>query len=851
MLGVATASLLLSVDSNAYARPPSTPLSLFCLASGVAIAILSALATSNSWQGQRLAAAILTTSFAMALMALGQRFGLLGEGSVVNSNGVGSFAGGTIYLAGFLAMAIPLGVWNLGANYSKGKNPTGTVAFAAVVVLIMLTAFFVPEKRGPTLALLSAIFVGLCLTALRTGRFDWLKRGLVAAVAAGATLLSLALLQQHVADLRQIPGIGKLAMIVPLGGHTGDQSRMLIWQKLPEVLTTPLIVPSGEKDPLAAARVWVGYGPDTVESVVPSKVAFMDHSPGTVTHPSTHNYLWDLAVCYGILGCVAYLSFIFCLFRAGLQYLGLSPFSLGAAAAFAAAGTLLGATAASIIYSLGMFAMGAQGGFLAGVLLPVLCVRPRERKEENTFGVGLMIALLAGLTAHLVDMAFIFPVPSTSILFWVVAGMILGPSLRDGLKTRPAEPGGREADPAWPIQAGILVGLTLFAMAFSFIAPQPSGGFWMARLAETIKLIALLFVPVWLVGTKLLCGSKGGSGLRSEHWISLSVAGVLALADWIWLATVDWTEPSDALRFAIIRGAALPVLFLVALAAMTWVGSTRGRDPRNALKTSFISKLFGVALAVIVLGAVWAGPSRYYRSEVAQGLAEKGAGNELAAYALSLRPENWKLRLLLGAGADEEEWTHLLSEGLRISEFNLLNAEAGRRLLIRASAEEDGQISKQLAQRSREHLLRAVRYLHQDEESWVNASIAEEVFCGSHGKARDYLGKANEAVELHYNPQSPPDLHRWGRLYADKAVASAESVLGSYYAKRAISYLDRALADAKDFWSLLARGHAFRILGDRDRAKRDYLEAARIGGSAPPVDATAFVSLMGDAPPTR
>jgi len=849
LLAVACISFLISADRLSFLSAPAALLSLADLASGAVVATLAALAALYAWQRQRLTAVILVTSFAMALMALGQRFRFLGEGSIVNSNDVGSFAGGTIYMAGFLAITIPLAIWNLYRANTADEKPTRSRWLAALVLLVMLSAFFAPEKRGPTVALLSAILVGLYLTALCTGRVDWLKRGLFAAVAVGSALLGLALLQQSVVDLRQIPGIGKLAMIVPLGPGTGDQSRMLIWEKLPELMTTPLILPSGEKDPFAAARLWIGYGPDSVESIVPSKVAFMDHSPGTVTHPSTHNYLWDILVCYGLLGCAAYLAFIFYLYRAGLLYLGLATLSVSAAAACAVAGTILGAALASFIYSPGMLTVGAQAGFLAGVLLPALGSRPKLHANQDTLGAGLMIALLAGLTAHLVDMAFIFPVPATSILFWVMAGMLLGPSLRPSHGEQCEIHPEQQHDPAWPTQAGILIGLALFFMAFAFIEPPTANTMWPVELAEAAKLMVLLFLPVWLVGTQLLCGDSDAAGLRRARWISLGLATGLALANWAWLATVNWTASADLVRFADARGIALPLVFLGGIAAMIWVGRSAVQQP--AQSTAKARQAILVAgMTAVVLFAVWTGPARYYRSEVAQGLAERGAGNELAAYALSLRPENWKLRLQHGASRSDETRERLVYEGLKISEFNLLNAHLGQQLLEQAAASRDAQAQRKLASRAHEHLLRAVRYLHQDEESWFNASIAAGEFLGNSAQAEDYVTKANEAVELHVNQQRPPDLHRWGRLYTDKAVGSAASGLSAHYARRAIHYLDRALAAGNDFWSLLARGHAFRILGDNEQARRDYLEAARVGGASPPVDAAAFVSLLGDASAT-
>jgi len=856
LLGSSLLSSVFSIDrSRALETAPVFPSDPFNLLCCLSIFLCVAMLVRGWPYIALLGRTIVAVSVPISALVLFQRYGLTTGETAPDSNPLGSFVGGTIYVGGFLVMALPVAIYELSQAHGRHKRilTKETMLWMAIVVL-QLSAFFAVEKRGPVMAVCAAALSAAILLGVRRGQYAVIRKGIFGALLVVVFLFLLALGQKQGLPLKEIPGLGRLAMIVPLGGQTGDPLRLAFWEKLPGILDEPLLLPSGEGDAWHPIRPLVGFGPNTVEAVASSQAAFIYEGLRRTTHPSTHNILWDLMLNGGLVAVAAYLGFFLWVFRAGLGRLGMVQPKWVWAAGLAIAGTLLGGAAAALLFSSALIAAGCQAGFLAGVFIPTAFLGRKDTAPTLDKEEALLIALMAALVGHFVDMTFIFPVPSTALLFWVAAGMVIN------LCSKNSPECDQEATDAGTasVYATAVTGVMLASIAFALTDSN--------SLTRTIQsapsLIALFTLTCWLTPLIVASGlpSQAASGIhRQTRFVAVAAAAAILLLIFSPLILLTGgREASEALA-PTFQGFTVPLVFMGGVFLVAWI-TLCSQSGALQTKLSPARRIMIGLLVILAVATVWMKPVRYYRSEVAARSAFEAEDSKASHFfdlALSLRPENFRARLeyadLLagnpgGAGANHK-FEKVLQEGLDISEFNRINARLGEHHLQVADSAKDGEERRVSASKAQQHLARATRYLTLDEESWFNASVVESVFFHNTTKAAAMMAKANHVTARSSNPSLSVDVHRWSHIYTAKALAYGSFPVARQFAQRALDYADRTVEEwpldkESRFWVLLNRGHALRILGNTERAAASYEEANKLGWEDAPVDPEIYIDLL-------
>lgn len=393
-------------------------------------------------QVERLVTVLLVTSFAVAACAILQRFGwdprhpnLLGER-------VFSTAGHPIYLAGYLLMCVPLTIYRLLALREwrqAGRIRGMAIGFYLAVLVTQLTAFVFAESRGPTLALGASV---LTFGILYAAYHRWKRALAIAAVAVIVAAGSLALGGSALKSLGVVPGLKRFAETTPLQKGV-EMFRADLWKQAPSIIFArePLPHPTGGVDRWHSLRPWIGYGPETLECVLP--IHYMVSSEQNAIENRFHNLVWDLWFSLGAIGLSAFLAFVVVLFFASYQRLGFVG-SRATAGVFWITVPLSSAAGVALFtgfLGIGFAGAGLLGGLVIGLLLSACLSILRGTNEERprlSQANILMLALLAGIAGHVIDTAFAFPSAPTAVLFWTYAAVVI--ALRRGAADQPAEP---------------------------------------------------------------------------------------------------------------------------------------------------------------------------------------------------------------------------------------------------------------------------------------------------------------------------------------------------------------------------------------------------------------------------
>jgi hypothetical protein len=809
----------------------------------------------RTWlQLKRMALAAMAAGFTVAAFALLQAYGLHAPGySVMEGMEITSFIGGPIFLAGYLLMLVPLAVWNLHRQLDKSNNQlSAAVVVAAVVLLVLLGAFLACEKRGPLLGLLAAGGTSLVLLGMIRRRRKALLAAAAFIVVAAASLTSLAVLLRANAQVNEIPFIEKLAKIVPVGGETGDSYRSNLWRLLPDFIfgNEPLVFPSGSSDPYSRLRPWLGYGPDSVQAVLASKYLFLQAWPGSVLEMSCHSHFWDLLLNLGLAGVAAFFALFFGVWYQGMAKIGLGPSPpLHLALALTVGISLVGGATTSAIFHAGFFGIGAQTGFLAGLLCLGLWRNtntgptPHQTSAEQL----LLLAMLSGLAGHWIDLGFIFPTDENSTLFWIFAGAVVG--VRDCAVSNRERAGERDAA-VWASAVGSAV--VISAIRARADLPSLLGG--KAGLQDLfgsgpapLLLGALVILSIW-AGCRLFFPPENGQTrvpeaccLRVLAMGLIYMAGVLCLAQ-----AMSWFPPNPQRPFlADLWAVHYPVILIAGIVWMALHASPGWqRIPLATLGACLLPLLLTVAI-------VWLGPLRDLRSSVSAGFIKSLPAARLwLERGISLRPgqiRNYSLlgRLLMAEGfrrdIDPEVRQELLqasksalTQGMAISRLNLLSANLGRLYLWQAMQEESNQERTLLAELAKEALLEATRFAPQNEPAWFDAALVEENLFGRVDSATLMRRKADDATLRAEVWQNIVE-ENWGSYYILLAANAEPKKLRRAYAHRALLYLQIHLANTGETLMQMERTKENdktreRILHDRVRSLAYASEAMRILG---------------------
>jgi len=859
-------------------------------------------------QLNRLLTVMLLTGFPVALYALLQRAGLDPLMTRTDDRLATSFAGQPIYLAGYLLMLLPLALWRwwaLGVEWSEARSPRLWISshLYGLLSVLLVAALLATEKRGPLIALTIASVFGSVLLAAYDCRWKLIRRAIGLGMAVLLGLTALAAARKSGLPLATVPVLSKLSMIIPVGGQTGDAYRQNLWAKAPEVLlpSVPLTHPDGIADRWSAWRLAVGYGPETFDSVIARFSPFAHRPSFSTTDERFHNGFWDAWQSLGGLGLVAWLGLTTCVFASGYVRLGLLPGKNAARrlATFCAPGAALGAAVLGKLYGSGFAGLGVHLGIVAGLTLAPLWSATRRGATRASSGSSrpldlLTIALLTALLAHIVDMAFIYPTGSTSVLAWTLLGgaTALGWRARPNEKYLGAEPSPNKSDgaehphpPALSstrigLLSGLLSALVLIGMLHAFVyfysGERVTPGEVLRASLTRIRfvegpsfLLPLLFFPSWLLlNCGFIHGLRGGRPAGSfvrpyllAGGFSLLLAGGYALVKADAVARVGPLTLSAASSAAtttqLASIEAISSLFLTSLllAVPAVAYFLRDTPPAAEGKRRLAGPLVTVAAVVLIVGAApWlvARKTLWKENCILWGriLFENGHTEGAAvAYrqALDHAPEFHAVRITLAETLitlaaqtpDPRQAEHRLDEaetvlraGRAWSEWNDVNYFLGTLHLTRALRESDRARQSDHARAAREAFGRALVFAPRFEPAWFEAAVTERVL----GEAADAAAKLQQADAITHTADPAP----WGEYYSSKAMSAPFPGWRDIHTQRAIHYLDILLSadpkrsDVDRFDALLQKGNLFRYAG-RLADARDCFKAASGIESAPEI----------------
>lgn len=316
-----------------------------------------------------------------------------------------------------------------------GKGVGIGAATLALVGLGLAAVRVLPGILG-LLALGLAVIAGLALflVPLLTRRgWRWLWLGIVSMAVAGAALLVLLNVPNTpLATFKELPYVGRLGQMLETDEGTG-KVRTLIWEGVVAMLKPhePLTWPDGSADVLNPIRQVVGYGPESMwvaynRFYVP---ALADIEARNASPDRSHNETFDSLVTTGFLGFLAYIILFSSIFYYALKWLGLITGKRDRSLfiVLAIAGGLLGVGVPAVTGHLNYAGVGVALGFILGVLVYVTVAAFRgasgiERLDRRQL---VIIALLATVVAHFVEIHFGISIASTRTYFFVLVAALV------------------------------------------------------------------------------------------------------------------------------------------------------------------------------------------------------------------------------------------------------------------------------------------------------------------------------------------------------------------------------------------------------------------------------------------
>lgn len=820
-------------------------------ASGFALLGMTAWFLRTREQAERVVTTLLVTSFAIALMSLLQRAGY--DPQVLFFGGSRAFGsmGNPIYLGGYLLMVIPLTLARLIAVRTPWQR-----GFYGLVLLSQLAALYFTLSRGPLLGLVSGVFAFAALYVTRRGmaRCQLLLGGLAVSVCV------LALAGLLFASTQRMQGANDPSVAIPLVG--GDSGRSTFWAYAPKIMagSQPLQWPDGGQDRLAGLRLWLGHGLDTLDRVMPQHRVSGD---STMVENRFHNLVLDHGYTMGLTGLGAFLAVLLLAFYAGCQALGLIP-SRSVAKSFwiCTLGTSAVVCALAVLaLGTGFVGLGCTLGLAAGLLLFTVWVSrfaalvlPDVAPADDEW---LMVALLAALIGHLVDMAFAFETAATFVLLFLDLGLLL--ALQRGLDrssqavespavplSKKARKHGRTTKPATAMFAWrqalanpllVAVGLVtmLFALthqySFETFTASDLLSFSLLNLKGVQGHYSLMILPIlafWIAGC-LLPGvdEKSPASTLNRHLLAFFVSAIVALAYALFegaqLAGIGplprrAAEVSDVLIQAQSYADVYLRSMLWLLALVMLAGGCLGKASLMAAATSVRGWMVAVLALVAVAASLGPLALQPLRTDViAQwGMALETFGrtrlaSEMYAAASQGNPRLFVYRAMLvdnllreaDAAANPQEARALLQR----AELTMLDGQ--RWSDLNRSAYYLGQIYRQLAllestPHSSRYAVKAADAFAQArrveplwESVWRESALVDLLVQDSPVAATAKLAQAKtlgQSAALF-----------WAEHYAGKASQTRQPKVASHYTNAALEYFDVALQQSVDHAELAPR----------------------------------------------
>jgi len=617
---------------------------------------------------------------------------------------VSSVSGHPIFLAAYLVMVVPLTVAKLiehfedlvtslkqgGTRQKIGPSLFSLTAYLLLLGLQMMAIAFT-ESRGPMLGLLVGLFFFVFLYTLLRG---WMFLTLTATglLVGGALLLVLLNLPNlPLMDFSDSPYIGRFSNV--LENESGSaQVRILIGKGVFNLLRADTL------------RTLIGYGPETLSLVYlkyasPQLINIARHNPSV---DRSHNELLDLLAMQGVAGLLVWLLLLGSFFYHVLHWLGLiqSKGSRNVFFALLATGGVMGWFLPYLLTD-GFFlsAVGMAAGMMGAVTLYLAAFALTHRGvalKEHPHGL-LLIALLAAVSAHFVELQFGIPTVTTRLYFWTYLGLavVLGlPLLGLTSESLAGKATGHEDDSptgegfgssvvGFPV-LGVLAGGVVSVVIFDFINPD----FQLSRLLIVVTILCLgtcFFSVLFTLGREV---THNGQNLGLKHlWLLttqiLGVGGLyLLFHSWVQGGTLQLAT-EGVLNEAANRANAVTMFYLwvcclvVVLAVLLLPNTAHSARLTHArLKVWFYPILLFLSIPIVAqwnLRASWADVYEN-QARIHELSGQWVKARWLHEKAIELQPAQDQYRLHLGslflsrsryAASLEERWS-LFKEGLEV-----------------------------------------------------------------------------------------------------------------------------------------------------------------------------------------
>jgi tetratricopeptide (TPR) repeat protein/O-antigen ligase len=397
-------------------------------------------------QVERFVTTVVLTSIPIALYGILQHYGLdpLPWGGDVRTRVAGNM-GNAIFIAAYMIMALPLTLYRtvesfteiLTAEESRAVDIVLGAAYIFVLAIQAICIFFT-QSRGPWLGLLGGLFFFFLVLAV-VRRWRWLVWGAIVAIVAMAIfLIVFNLPSTPLEPLKEVPYIGRLGHVLDKEEGT-SKVRLLIWEGAIDMILPhpPLQKPDKARDWMNWARPFIGYGPESMY------VAYNRFYPPDLAHyerrnaspDRSHNETFDSLVITGLIGFLVYMWLFASVFYYGFRWLGVIA---GKAQRRLFLGCWIGGgVAGALVMGLWQGAefvgVGLPAGIAAGLGVYLVIwglflsrgLQDGERvRPENPFNL-LVVALVAAVIAHFVEIHFGIAIGATRTYFWAYLGLLV------------------------------------------------------------------------------------------------------------------------------------------------------------------------------------------------------------------------------------------------------------------------------------------------------------------------------------------------------------------------------------------------------------------------------------------